>query len=54
MSNGKAVKKTAKNSEGNMKGKATTKAEQTAVAQARPPEEQVQYVRCCSRSSFLI
>ena len=34
MSNGKAVKKTAKNSEGNMKGKAATKAEQTAVAQA--------------------
>lgn len=34
MSNGKAVKKTAKNSEGNMKGKAVTKAEPTAVAQA--------------------
>ena len=34
MSNGKAVKKAAKNSEGNMKGKAATKAESTAVAQA--------------------
>ena len=34
MSNGKAVKKTAKNSEGNMNGKAKTTAEQTAVAQA--------------------
>lgn len=34
MSNGKAVKKAAKNSEGNMKGKAATKAEPTAVAQA--------------------
>ena len=34
MSNGKAVKKTAKNSEGNMKGKAETTAGQTAVAQA--------------------
>lgn len=34
MSNGKAVKKTDKNSEGNMNSKAATKAEQTAVAQA--------------------
>ncbi len=34
MSDGKAVKKTDKNSEGNMNSKATTKAEPTAVAQA--------------------